>query len=63
VHQHLTILHKAGLVRSRKNGRIRLCKVETSKLELVETWLADRRAAWETKLDRLEIYLNEGEES
>lgn len=43
VAQHLTVLEASGLVRTRKKGRVRMCELGVSALELAEHWIADRR--------------------
>ena len=53
VAQHLQILEEAGLVHTEKLGRVRTCRVETTGLKVLETWIADRRSLWERRLDRL----------
>jgi len=58
VMQHLAVLEQAGLVRSRKLGRVRLCRLDPHALSLAEQWIKQRRAEWETRLDRLGDYLN-----
>jgi len=59
VMQHLQVLEASGLVRSDKVGRVRTCRIEPKALQKAEQWIADRRALWEQRLDRLEDYLNE----
>lgn len=61
--QHLQVLEASGLVRSKKAGRVRTCRVEPAALAPVERWVADRRAAWEGHLDRLGDYLGAEEGS
>lgn len=56
--KHLAQLERAGLVTSRKIGRSRVCTLHPDALESAESWLSGQRAAWEAKLDRLEIYLS-----
>ena len=56
--QHLQVLEASGLVRSEKNGRVRTCSLEAASLRAVERWVVDRRASWETRLDRLGEYLS-----
>ena len=56
--QHLQILEEAGLVRSEKVGRVRTCHLEPAGLRTAEAWIADRRSAWERRLDRLGVYLD-----
>ena len=62
VMQHLAVLESCGLVRTAKVGRVRTCQVEPRTLRSVEQWIADRRTAWEQRLDRLEALLAEEEE-
>lgn len=59
VMQHLTVLEESGLVRSRKAGRVRTCRIEPKVLSLAEAWISRRRAEWEQRLDRLGDYLEE----
>jgi DNA-binding transcriptional ArsR family regulator len=51
--QHLQVLETSGLLRSEKVGRVRICHIEPAALKTVERWIADRRAIWERRLDRL----------
>jgi DNA-binding transcriptional ArsR family regulator len=55
--QHLHVLERSGLVRSEKVGRVRTCRIEPAALTNAERWIAERRAAWERRLDRLGAYL------
>ena len=55
--QHLQVLESSGLVRSQKVGRVRTCHLEPAVLRNTERWIADRRTAWEKRLDRLGDYL------
>jgi len=55
--QHLEVLERSGLVRSRKIGRVRTCRIEPAVLRTAEQWIASRRSAWERRLDRLGAYL------
>src|SRR5215469_16593698 len=58
VMQHLAVLEQAGLVRSHKRGRVRLCRLEPQALSHAERWINQRRTEWEQRLDRLGEYLN-----
>ncbi len=64
--QHLGVLEAAGLVRSRKIGRVRTCSIESAALSRAEQWINARRTEWEHRLDRLGDYLktleNEGDD-
>jgi DNA-binding transcriptional ArsR family regulator len=59
VMQHLQVLEASGLVRSEKVGRVRTCRIEPLTLQTAEQWIAERRATWERRLDRLGDYLGE----
>jgi DNA-binding transcriptional ArsR family regulator len=59
VMQHLALLESSGLVRSRKVGRVRTCRIEPRALTQVEAWISARRNEWEQRLDRLGNYLAE----
>jgi DNA-binding transcriptional ArsR family regulator len=60
--QHLQVLESSGLVRTRKVGRVRTCRVDPAVLRGAEAWLTARRASWERRLDRLGDYLDEQDE-
>jgi DNA-binding transcriptional ArsR family regulator len=60
--QHLQVLEASGLVQSEKVGRVRTCRIEPEAMAPVERWIADRRTAWERRLDRLGDYLAEQSE-
>lgn len=55
--QHLRMLEASGLVRSKKAGRVRTCRIEPEALSAAESWISEQRALWEGRLDRLEDYL------
>jgi DNA-binding transcriptional ArsR family regulator len=57
--QHLQVLEASGLVHSEKIGRVRTCRLELKKLNLVQQWITERRALWEARLDRLDAFLAE----
>ena len=57
--QHLHVLERSGLVRSEKVGRVRTCTVQPAALRAAEGWIAERRTAWEQRLDRLGEYLSD----
>jgi len=58
IQQHLGVLQAAGLVTTRKAGRVRLCRMDTGRLDLASDWLARRKESWSRKMDRLDDYLN-----
>jgi DNA-binding transcriptional ArsR family regulator len=57
--QHLHLLEASGLVRTEKLGRVRTCSIEPAALRTAEAWVAQRRTAWERRLDRLGEFLAE----
>ena len=56
--QHLRVLEDSGLVSSAKTGRVRTCRLQPAALQAAERWIADRRAGWVSRLDRLDDFLN-----
>jgi len=59
VMQHLAVLEASGLVVSEKTGRTRTCRIEPKVLSQAEQWIAERRALWESRLDRLGQFLDD----
>ncbi|MES2183070.1 MAG: metalloregulator ArsR/SmtB family transcription factor [Pseudomonadota bacterium] len=57
--QHLGVLEQAGLVKSRKAGRVRTWRIAPQPLQAVEAWVAQQRAQWERRLDQLDHYLED----
>ncbi|HEX9065054.1 MAG TPA: metalloregulator ArsR/SmtB family transcription factor [Streptosporangiaceae bacterium] len=55
--QHVQILERCDLVRSQKTGRTRTCRINPAGLGSAESWIAQRRAQVERRLDRLGDYL------
>jgi DNA-binding transcriptional ArsR family regulator len=57
VMQHLAVLETSGLVLTENAGRVRTCRMNPAALSEAERWIAERRAEWERRLDRLGDYL------
>ena len=55
--QHLSMLEKFGLVKSRKSGRVRTYELAPKRLQAAEDWILDRRKLWERRLDQLDAYV------
>ena len=55
--QHLGVLESCGLVRSKKNGRVRTYELAAKPLKAAEAWMSTRRATWEKRLNQLDAYL------
>jgi DNA-binding transcriptional ArsR family regulator len=51
--KHLSVLERSGVIRSKKNGRIRTCELRPKSLSRAEQWIADQRALWEGRTDRM----------
>jgi DNA-binding transcriptional ArsR family regulator len=56
--EHMKVLEKSGLVRSRKVGRVRTYELVPNRLKLAENWLEKQRRFWEQRLDQLDEYLS-----
>ena len=59
VMRHLAVLEEAGLISSEKAGRVRTCRMRPEALEATMGWLAEQKAIWEARTDRLEAYVAE----
>ena len=57
--QHLSILERSRLVRSKKRGRVRTYEFAPERFKVVEDWLAQRRQLWEARLDRFDQYVKQ----
>lgn len=55
--QHLRTLEDAGLVRSRKDGRVRTYALHPDRLQVAEGWLARQRTLWDRRLDQFDDYV------
>jgi len=53
VRKHLALLESAGLVASRKTGRVRLCSLQKAPIREAVSWLNSRARLWEDRLDAL----------
>lgn len=59
VMKHVGLLEEAELVTTKKNGRIRECRLGPARLDDVAGWIEAHRTEWERRLDRLEAVLKE----
>jgi DNA-binding transcriptional ArsR family regulator len=59
VSQHLKILHEAGLVDRRAEGRKRIYTLTPHRLREVADWTANYRRFWQGRLKRLRSFLDE----
>lgn len=61
--QHLGVLEGAGLVASDKRGRTRTYRLAPAGLDTAESWLAGQRRTWQQRLDQLDRFLIDQQES
>lgn len=59
---HVRVLETTGLIRTAKSGRVRTCELNRERFALVEDWLAEQRAVWTGRTDRLEQFVTQPEE-
>ncbi len=57
--QHLSLLERSRLVKSKKLGRVRTYELAPERLKVVEDWLTARRREWEARLDRFDQYVKQ----
>lgn len=55
--QHLSLLERSRLVKSKKRGRVRTYEIAPERFKVVDDWLSARRKEWETRLDRFDEYV------
>lgn len=54
--KHVRILENSGLIKTRKQGRIRVCAIRPEALSPTEKWLTAQRKQMSGRLDRMEAY-------
>jgi DNA-binding transcriptional ArsR family regulator len=59
--KHLSVLERAGLIRTEKVGRVRQCVLTPKPMRDAADWLSFYRALWDAKLDRLERFLSQSQ--
>jgi DNA-binding transcriptional ArsR family regulator len=52
--KHVGVLEQAGLVTTKKVGRVRTCKLGPRRLEEETAWLERYRQLWDTRFDELD---------
>lgn len=55
--KHLAVLERSGVIRSDKVGRVRTCELLPQALSRAERWIAEQRATWEARTDRMADYV------
>ncbi|QQR37241.1 helix-turn-helix transcriptional regulator [Devosia oryziradicis] len=57
--KHVSVLEQAGLVTSEKVGRVRVCRLGTSRLEHEAEWIERYRQLWDARFDKLDKVVEE----
>jgi DNA-binding transcriptional ArsR family regulator len=57
--QHLSVLERSRLVKSKKRGRVRTYEIAPEQLKVAEDWLTEQRQLWEARLDRFDNYVRQ----
>lgn len=61
--QHLAVLERSRLVKSRKRGRVRTYEIVPERFKVAEDWLSEQRQLWEGRLDRFDRYVRQLKET
>ena len=57
--KHVGVLEQAGLVTTRKVGRVRTCRLGSHSLEQEAAWLEQHRRLWAARFDDLDKVVDE----
>src|ERR671920_2406591 len=57
--KHVGVLERAGLVTTKKIGRVRTCRLGPRRLEEETAWLERYRRRWDARFDALEKVVDE----
>jgi DNA-binding transcriptional ArsR family regulator len=57
--KHVGVLEQAGLVTTKKIGRVRTCRLGPRRLENETTWLENYRRLWDARFDALDEVIEE----
>lgn len=55
--KHLSVLERSGVIRSNKAGRVRTCELVPKALTQAEHWIAEQRALWEARTERMAAFV------
>ncbi|WKD49662.1 ArsR/SmtB family transcription factor [Microbulbifer spongiae] len=55
--KHIGVLEDAGLIHSRKIGRVRTCEIKPKQLSAAEKWLNTQTVLWEGRMERMASYV------
>jgi DNA-binding transcriptional ArsR family regulator len=57
--QHLSVLERSRLVKSKKRGRVRTYEITPDRFKVAEEWLTEQRQLWESRIDRFDAYVKQ----
>lgn len=57
--KHVRVLEQSGLIKTLKQGRVRVCAIRPEALSPTERWLNEQRKVMAGRLDRMEAYAKE----
>ena len=57
--KHVGVLEQAGLVTTKKVGRVRTCKLGSRRLEMEAAWIESYRQLWAKRFDELDKLVDE----
>jgi DNA-binding transcriptional ArsR family regulator len=60
--KHIHLLEESGWIRTRKQGRVRTCAIDRATFAALDGWLAEQRALWEERTNRLEHFVTQNQE-
>ena len=63
VSKHLRVLERAGLITRGREAQTRPCKLSPKPLDEATAWIEKHKAMWESRLDRLDAYLQKLKET
>jgi len=57
VMKHISVLERAGLIKTEKRGRARYCRLKPERLAIAGDWITDATNFWTQRLESLAIHL------
>ncbi len=57
--QHLSVLERCRLVKSKKRGRVRTYELAPERLQVAENWMTARRQVWEARFNRFDEHIKQ----
>ena len=59
ISKQLRVLERAGLVTQERDGRVRLCRLQTAPMQHAVRWIEQYRRFWDQQLESLASYLED----